>query len=190
METTNTEKREVLLMLQEGADALEVALKDIDDHAAQRKPSPESWSVLECIEHLTLTETGLLSRLRDAKPGEESHEDRARERKFRDLALDRARRIEAPPQVVPPGESNTVAHALDNFTKARCETVRFVEEFRGQLHMWLTLHPLITRPVNCYEMLLLMAMHPHRHAMQIAQIRQWLRDGKGSTVTPSSSPLE
>lgn len=189
METIDSEKREVLLMLQEGADALDGALEGIDHDAATRKPSPESWSVLECIEHLALTETGLLSRLRDAKPSEKSHEDRTRERKFHDLALDRGRRIEAPPQVVPTGKPNTLAQALENFGKARSQTVRFVEEFPGELHNWLTLHPLITRPVNCYEMLLLMAMHPRRHAMQIAQIRQWLRDGNQPLAKPSSNPL-
>lgn len=190
METIDNEKRQVLLMLQEGADAMETALKGMDDHAARRNPSPECWSVLECIEHLALTEAGLLSRLRDARPTQESHEDRARERKFHDLALNRGRRIEAPPQVRPAGESITLAEALENFRKARRETLQFVEEFRGELHNWLTVHPLITRPVNCYEMLLLMAMHPRRHAMQIAQIRQWLRDGKESTIMPSSNGLD
>jgi hypothetical protein len=53
----------------------------------------------------------------------------------------------------------------------RRETVRFVEEFSGDFRSWLTMHPLITRPLNCYEMLLLMALHPARHAMQIAEIR-------------------
>lgn len=177
MKTSDTEKEEVLLMLQEGEDVLDTALRDIDEELARRKPGPEGWSVLQSIEHVTLVETGLLARLKDSKPSDQSHRDQSRETKFHELALNRARRIEAPPQVIPKGNSESLRQAIENFRTARRETIRFVEEFRGELRNWLTLHPLITRPVNCYEMLLLMAMHPKRHAMQIEQIRAWLRDG-------------
>jgi|HubBroStandDraft_6_1064221.scaffolds.fasta_scaffold17819_5 hypothetical protein len=51
--------------------------------------------------------------------------------------------------------------------------MQFVDEFSGELRCWLTKHPLITRPVNCYEMLL-MALHPRRHAHQIVGIREHL----------------
>ena len=163
-------------MLQEGADALETALRDIDEDAARRKPFPETWSVLQCIEHVTLVETGLLARLREAKSSDQSHHDQARETKFQELALNRSRRIEAPPRVVPAGRSESLSDAIEDFRKSRKETVRFVEEFRGTLRNWLTVHPLITRPVNCYEMLLLMAMHPRRHAMQVEQINARLRN--------------
>lgn len=177
-------------MLQEGADALETALHGIDEDAARRKPFPESWSVLQCIEHVTLVEAGLLARLRQAKPSDQSHHDQARETKFHDLALNRVRRIEAPPQVVPAGNSESLGQAINNFRKARKETVRFVEEFRGELRSWLALHPLITRPVNAYEMLLLMAMHPQRHAMQIVQIHEWLLSERKGNADRASNPIE
>src|SRR5947207_15586541 len=97
----DADRQEILRVLQEGADALAQALKDVDEPMAGRRPRPESWSVLECVEHLALTETALLSRLREARPSASSHEDRAREAKFQDLALNRSRHIEAPEPVVP-----------------------------------------------------------------------------------------
>jgi hypothetical protein len=127
------------------------------------------------VEHLALTETALLSRLREARPSASSHEDRAREAKFQDLALNRSRHIEAPEPVVPKSHAEDLAQAVEEFDAARRETVRFVEEFPGDLRWWLTIHPLITRPVNCYEMLLLMAMHPKRHALQIGEARETTR---------------
>lgn len=190
MKTINCEKQEILLMLQEGTNSLEEVLRDIDEDAARRRPGPESWSVLQCIQHVTLVERGLLARLMDAKPNDQSHQDRAREAKFHELALNRVRRIEAPPQVVPAGESESLAEAIEDFREARSTTVRFVEEFRGSLRSWLALHPLITRPVNAYEMLLLMAMHPKRHAMQIAQIRQWLRGERTADAGQASNSME
>jgi hypothetical protein len=177
----DTGREEILRMLQEGMDALSKALTGIDESAARRRPRAESWTVLECVEHLTLTERELLQKLREAKACDESREDRAREAKFQDLALNRLRRIEAPGLVRPASKPASLEKALEGFEAARRETVRFVDEFRGDLRWWVAQHPLITRPVNCYEMLLLMAMHPKRHALQIAEIRATL-DGEATLV--------
>jgi len=174
MEAMDGERREILLKLEAGADALANAWRDVDEQSARCKPSPESWSVLECVAHVALTERALMSRLREAKPSGQSHEDRAREEKFEGLALNRSRRIEAPPPVRPDCNSKTLAQAVEDFNATRRDTVRFVQEFGGDLRSWLTVHPLITRPVNCYEMLLLIALHPARHAQQIAEIREQL----------------
>ena len=169
---SDADRQEILRLLQDGADALAEALEGIEGSTAAVRPRPESWSVVECVEHLALTETALLSRLRDATPSDSSHEDRAREAKFQDLAMNRARRVEAPEAVIPKSAATDLAQAVEGFHAARRETVRFVDQFPGDLRSWLTIHPLITRPVNCYEMLLLMAMHPRRHALQIAEARE------------------
>lgn len=170
----DADRQEILRLLQDGADALAKALEGIEESTAALRPRPESWSVVECVEHLALTETALLSQLKNATPSDSSHEDRAREAKFQDLAMNRARRIEAPEPVIPK-KSTSLAYAVAGFDTARRETVGFVDQFPGDLRSWLTIHPLITRPVNCYEMLLLMAMHPRRHALQIAEAREIAR---------------
>jgi uncharacterized damage-inducible protein DinB len=168
------DKKEIESVLQDGMDALAGAVHGIDEETACLRPQPDAWSVLECVEHVALVETGLLARLKEAKPAGASHEDRAREARFRELAMNRLRRIEAPERAVPKRECQTLAKAVEEFRAARSQTVRFVQEFDGDLRSWLTSHPLITRPVNCYEMLLLMAFHPARHSQQIVEIREQL----------------
>lgn len=170
----DADKKEIVRMLEEGLVALDRVLRNINDETAQRRPRQDAWSVMECVEHITLTEAALLVRLKEAKPADGPREDRIREARFQELALNRQRRIEAPERVVSQGLCRTVPEALGQFQAQRAETLHFVDGFPGDLHSWLTIHPLITRPVNCYEMLLLMAMHPRRHAQQIAQIREQL----------------
>lgn len=169
-----TDKKEIARVLQDGVDALAEALRDVDEAAAALRPQPESWSVLECVEHIALTEEALLARLKEAKPADESREDRAREARFQELALNRLRRIDAPEPVIPKPGLQSLAETCERFERIRGETMRYVEEFEGDLRWWLTTHPLITRPVNGYEMLLLIALHPKRHAQQIADIREQL----------------
>jgi hypothetical protein len=170
----DADKKEIERVLQEGVDALADALRGIDEETARRRPRPDAWSVLDCVEHIALTEAALFTRLGEAKPSETSREDLAREARFRELALNRARRIDAPDLVAPGRSSQTMAEARDAFHAARNQTMGYVRDFEGDLRSWLTTHPLITRPVNCYEMLLLMAFHPTRHAQQIVEIREQL----------------
>jgi uncharacterized damage-inducible protein DinB len=179
----DSDRKEILNRLQSGSNALTDALKGLDPSVARQRPGPESWSVVECVEHMIASEAALLSRLKEATPREESHEDRAREAKLQDLAMNRLRRIEAPEIVLPNGKYESLEKAMEGFDSVRRETVRFVEEFSGDFRSWLTMHPLITRPVNCYELLLLMALHPARHAMQIAEIRAGLAGRIDGDVT-------
>jgi hypothetical protein len=177
----DAEQREILRVLQEGVDALADALRDIDEPTARRRPVVNSWSVLECVQHIAMTEAALFVRLREAKACDASSEDRAREAKFEGLALNRSRRIEAPDLVIPKtyaddpeNNSGSLAQALEQFNAVRSETIQFVENFQGDLRWWQAQHPLIARPVNCYEMLLLVALHPKRHAQQIVETRSAL----------------
>jgi hypothetical protein len=173
------DKKEIECVLREGSDALSGALQGMDEETALQRPRPNSWSVLDCVEHVALTETGLLCRLKEGKPAERSYEDRAREARFEALALNRQRRIEAPELVVPARRFPTLADASEAFQAVRKETLRWVEAFEGDLRSWLTIHPLITRPVNGYEMLLLIAWHPKRHSQQILEIREQLSSPRG-----------
>ena len=173
------DKKDIERALQEGLDALEEALRGIEEESAHMKPRPEAWSVVDCVDHIALTEEALFSRLEEAKPSDRSHADPARELRFRDLALNRARRIDAPDPVLPRRESQTFAQALEAFHAVRRRTMAFVHDFNGDLRSSLTMHPLITRPVNCYEMLLLMSFHPARHAQQITEIREQLLPPRG-----------
>jgi hypothetical protein len=164
-------RNEILQLLNEGMSELHASLAGVNPDLAMRKPEPQQWSIVDCVEHLGASEAALLGLLRVATPCNESHEDRAREAKFQVLALNRERRIEAPELVRPPGVCSSLAEALESFLSVRCRTVDFVEQFRGDLRWSLAQHPLITRPVNCYEMLLLIALHPKRHAQQIRLTR-------------------
>ncbi len=175
----NPEKKEIERVLHDGMDAFDDALRGLDDETATIRPRPDCWSVLECVEHIRLAEIGLFSRLKQATPSTASHEDRAREARFQELALNRARRIEAPEAATPTRERRTLAQAIEAVQTARRDTLRWLDAFDGDLRSWLTIHPLITRPVNCYEMLLLMALHPRRHAQQIVEIREHLLHPRG-----------
>ena len=164
------EKLEVLRKLQAGRDALGDALAGVDDATAARKTS-DGWSILDCVEHVAVTERYLLTRLEASTLVDQPFEKWRREAKIAGLASDRARRIEAPEQAHPHGRYTTLQEALATFEATRAEVLRWVENCDADLRCMMTDHMLIEGPVTCAEMLIMIAAHPARHALQIGEIR-------------------
>ena len=166
-----SEKREILDALKTGRDALREALAGVDDPLAARKPGGGGWSILECVEHLAAAEQSLASRLSSATESHCSQANPTREARIAAVGADRSRPIEAPERARPGGRFGSLSEALAAFDGARNKTVQFVEGFNGDPRFWVTHHPLMAEPVNCYEMLLMISLHPVRHAKQISEIR-------------------
>jgi uncharacterized damage-inducible protein DinB len=165
------EKLEVLRKLQAGRDGLGEALAGVDDATAARKPASGGWSILDCVEHVVITERYLLSRLQAATLADQPFEKWRREAKIAGLASDRTRRIDAPEQAHPHGIYKTLTGALAAFDATRAEVVRWVQNCDVDLRCMMTSHMLIEGPVTCAETLIMIAAHPARHAQQIAEIR-------------------
>ena len=153
------EKLEALRKLQTGRDALGEALAGVDDATATRKPSNGSWSILDCVEHLVVTERYLLTRLEDVALAELPFEKWRREAKIAGLAADRTRRIEAPSRRSLTGDTRPLGQALAAFDATRAEVVRWVQNCDGDLRCMMTDHMLIEGPVTCAEMLIMIAAH-------------------------------
>lgn len=168
------EKIEMLRQLQAGRDALGEALAGVDDAMSVHKPSRESWSILDCVEHMVQSERYLLTRLHAAEHTDQPFEKSRREGKIAMLAADRSRRIEAPEQAHPRGRFATLREAVAAFDATRAEVENWVQNCTGDPRRMLTDHPLIVGPVTCAETLIMIAAHPARHAKQISLLRQEL----------------
>jgi hypothetical protein len=126
--------------------------------------------VLECVEHLTISEEYLFSQIASARQSDRPVLNREREARILSVGLDRTRTIPCPDVGQPRGRFSTLSEALTHFLAARDRTIAFVKNCDEDLHSQLTFHPLVG-PVNCYETVLMMAVHPHRHAQQVEEIK-------------------
>ena len=137
--------------------------------AEAKSPGPGRWSALECAEHVAVSEDFLFSQLIEARPAGVPLVNHQREAGILARDADRTHPGVSPEVVRPIGRFPTLADALRHFLQSRDQTVRFVESCAEDLRSRLTTHPLLG-PMNGYETLLLMAVHPHRHAKQIDEI--------------------
>jgi hypothetical protein len=164
------EKTQILQALENGREAILEALSGVTEDHARRSPGPGRWSVLECAEHVAVAEDLLFSRITQATASATPCANKAREAAILAHGADRTNPRESPEEGKPTGRFSTLTEAVQHFHTSREETVRFVEDCRDDLRAKVALHPL-AGPVNCYEMLLIMAVHPRCHADQIREIK-------------------
>jgi len=134
------------------------------------RPAPGKWSVLECVEHLAVSEDYLFEQISASHRSEVPVVNEKREALIVARGLDRTRPVQSPEVGRPAARFSTLSEAIQRFLAARERTIRFVESCGEDLRAQSTTHPII-RPVNCYETLLMIVVHPHRHAGQIAEIK-------------------
>jgi len=164
------EKQDLLESLETGRDELLAALDGLTENQAARVPEPGRWSVRDCIEHLLLVENYLFAQIATSHFSKTPAGSRAREARILERGADRTKRLEAPELARPTGCFPTLSEALNAFLASRDETIHYVQALTEDPRLRTAHHPLIG-PVNCYETLLIMAIHPHRHVQQIREIR-------------------
>jgi hypothetical protein len=164
------EKQQMLASLAEGRKELLASLEDVTEALAIRAPSPGRWTILECVEHVAVSEDYLFGQILKAASVPVPLINAQREALIAIRGLDRSRRIDCPAEGLPAGRFPFLAAALQHFLAGRERTAQFVEANSDDLRAKMTTHPLIPT-VNCHEVLLLMVAHPIRHARQIEEIK-------------------
>jgi len=163
------DRLEILSNLRSGSAVLAEVLANVSEDAARRSPGTGRWSVLECVEHVALAEEYLFNQISNAKRSEVPMINIAREAAILERGANRKRRVESPAEARPRNRFATLEEAFAHFQSTRSKTIQFVENCLDDPRSMLAHHPLIGT-VNNYEMLLMMALHPHRHADQIREV--------------------
>jgi DinB family protein len=165
------EKASLLESLRVSQVTLIRVLDGVSEDLASRSPGAGRWSILQCVEHINLAEDHMFGLLMTAERPAESVINLRRERLIREQGADRSRRFESPEVAIPAGHFSTLHDGVTHFLKSRKKTIQFVEGYSEDLRGLMMNHPVVGR-VNGYETLLLMAVHPLRHARQIEEIRR------------------
>lgn len=163
------DRMEIIENLKSGPDALAEVLAGVSEDTAKRSPGAGRWSILECMEHIALAEEYMLAQACNAKRSETPVVNIAREEAILERGVNRKRRIEAPDSARPRNRFATLKQAHEHFLATRSKALQFVEDCLDDPRSMIAHHPILGT-VNNYEMLLMMAVHPHRHAEQIREI--------------------
>jgi len=169
------ERAKVIKLLKESqAETLE-ALEKLSDAQLKFKPAPDRWSVLECAEHIMLSE-GLLfagvQRVVATKPNPDWEAKTKGKTEFlEDVLAGRKGKAQAPESIVPSGKLSR-DQLIKKFKEARAITLKFAEQTQVPLKEHTLDHPSpVFGTLNGYQWLIYIPMHNIRHNKQIAEVK-------------------
>jgi DinB superfamily len=171
METVDREQ--LLRLLTASRKKLLESAEGLTDEQARMRPAEDRWTVLECVEHVGLVEDVMFSAVTTKMAPEEPPADRSREQEIIRRATNRSQKIGAPEIVSPGGKFATLSEALEHFERSRARTIEYVESCDSDLRSVAATHPVLGKATG-QEFMLILALHPARHALQILELREAL----------------
>jgi hypothetical protein len=146
------------------------AIAGVSEAQARFKPGPARWSVLECAEHLAMTEDLLLKFIREkvlTTPAVSPRPQpaRAADEKVLDTMRDRSRKGKAPAEIAPAARFATLAEAKAEFEKRRVATLEYVGTTQDDLRAH------VRNGQDAYQYLLVISGHTERHTAQINEVK-------------------
>lgn len=169
--TSAVDKEKLLALLRETRERLLSSSAGVQDEQSRRRPAEGCWSVLDCMEHVTGAEAFMLRLVKESRRPRPAGAPN-REEMFLQRMVDRSVKAESPRGGHPRGRFANLQDARRQFEAARQETISFVEANTEDLRATEVTHPLpMFGEVSSHEMLIIMAKHAERHALQIDEIR-------------------
>lgn len=163
-----SQKQELLACLTHSRARVLEVLAGVPEELGGIRLTENSWSILECAEHIAIAERGMFMALERRTPNN-SAPDFTRDALIKALGTDRSRKVSAPERAKPAGRFASLKQAVDDFCSARERTTAFLERTDENLRKSVALHPLGT--FDSFQFLLIMAAHAERHALQIEEIK-------------------
>ncbi|WP_142683427.1 DinB family protein [Chitinophaga polysaccharea] len=169
------EDRSLLLaQLQQTKDQLLKDVQGLTDAQLEYKPSADRWSVIECVEHITLIEKAIME-------GEQklvqqpANPQRRKDIKTTDEQIiknveDRSHKVKAPEYGVPKHNYSSNAEAIKAFITQRDKLIEYVTNTQDVMRDHITDHPALG-PIDAYQLLLLDAAHTNRHTQQLEEVK-------------------
>ena len=169
-EKIEMDKLEIVQHLEHGRAEFLASVAGLSASQAAIRPDPARWSVLDCVEHVTMVEERFLGWLETAKKLDEPRIDKQKEAGLLTRVADRSVRAQSPEAVLPIGRFTTLEQALEQFNVNRARSIQFAQDRSHELYSLGAEHPRFG-PMNGVEFLILIAAHARRHAAQIQEVR-------------------
>jgi hypothetical protein len=172
---TTAERQTAVDRLTSSRDLLLRSAAGVSDAQAVFTPEPGRWSILQLVEHLAISDVGLLRRIRraldePAQPGL-MQEVRQKDRRFTGEFKPLPRGVnKAPVDLLPTGQYGCLAAAAAAFAKNRGVTLDFARETDDELRSHFAPHTLLG-PMDCYQWLMACALHVESHVLQMEALK-------------------
>ena len=170
---TDQERETALALLDRSKIAVLNAVDGGTEEQARWKHMPSRWSILEYIEHLAVSDDGLVALVKKSleSPAHTETEEgrRLREQKIRETPIPRGVN-HAPERLRPAARFNSLEDAVAAFLAARERTIEYATSTSDDLRSHFVPHPVLGS-LDAYQWLCGNARHAESHAAHVVEIR-------------------
>ena len=150
------------------------------------RESPERWTIAEIVEHLVTVERRVLANIQKNLASGASPVERianpALDAGILAMIREPRGKIQAPEPARPTGKWTEPAVLMTEFRSARANSETFTRETDANLRAYGFPHVALGE-IDCYQWLIVLAAHTHRHTGQIEAIGKHPEFPKGNTAT-------
>lgn len=149
-------------------------IKGLSDAQLDFKAAPEKWSIRQCIEHITLSES-FLDQLLQGTLNAPANPEKRSEIKIKDKDIvtfltDRSKKAQAPEPIQPKGNFKNTEEMIQQFNAARDKHIEYMKTTQDDMRNHCTPHPAFGM-LDSYQWMLLVAAHSKRHTLQIEEVK-------------------
>lgn len=147
-------------------------IKGLTEEQLNYKPSEDSWSVAECVEHLAISESSIFALVAKSM-NEEANPSRRSELKFDDEGIvkmisDRSYKVKTSKPFEPSGKFGDFKGSLSEFKNQRKNNIKYVKTTDEDLRNHFFEFPFGL--ADTYQVIRFMSGHTTRHTKQIKEI--------------------
>lgn len=171
---TEKERKDAVELLTKTEQGVFNSLLGLSDAQLNFKPSPDRWSIGECVKHIAVTEMALWQMtdgaLKKAANPEKRSEIKVTDEQVIQMIESRAQKVKTLPPMEPQNTSyKSTPDALASFFDNRKKLIEFVNTTNDDMrdHV-VTLAP---GSFDSYQMVLFIAAHCNRHTQQIEEVK-------------------
>lgn len=148
-------------------------LKGLSEDQLNWRADTSRWSIYQCVEHIALAESFILSFEQGGMKGPATPEKRAEVKVTPDqivkMLTDRSHKFQAPEPIRPVKQFADTRAAVHAFLARRDSTIDYLKTTQDDLKdHFIPGTPIGT--VDCYEMLIFLAAHSERHTLQVEEV--------------------
>jgi hypothetical protein len=163
---TQGDRQRLLAHLEMTESWLVSELEGLSDAQVKFRPTPESWSITEVVEHLAIAEPQYWQRVQDSmKQPPTTEKPAATDAQILWYGIDRTNRARTGEARVPKEKYATAAAALADFRKLRAEMLGYARSTQEDLRS----HKLLEGNQDVYQWFLMISTHSQRHILQIRE---------------------
>jgi DinB family protein len=171
-ELTDAERKFAVDHLNKTRADLIASVEGLSDAQLNFKTAPDRWSVLECVQHITLASQGLFGLVqKTAKtPNDSNFKSGVMDSMFIIMVENRTQKAQAPEPFKPVHSPyKDLDETLKAFNAGRDSLINYVQTTNDDLRAHVT--DLGFAKVDAYQVILLISAHTNRHMQQLMEVK-------------------